>query len=827
MLSQVVRRSLRYALPLAGLFCLGHLEAEPAAESGLRITISATDGDYSIGTSGLAAPILHAGIAAKVDGRWLHSASYPKHSVHESRVNGQLGNATEWDVTFSGIPDTPELTYKLRAYSNGGFGEIEAAVHNVTSAPIQVESIRTIEATGDSPLDLGAPAEQDRILSDSFSEDMPTIKIRDLRDADAGEHRAIGSQLIYNQRSRRSFFVGAVSTNRFLTILRLRLTKNADSPGIAAFEAESSGTTEINKESSLKESPPEDRIELSLKVEPGEQLPSERLVFSPSGKYHEQLETYGSLVRKIYHARTSAPAAMGWWSWTAYYYGPNEGSMLTNAQWMAEHLRSLGFTFFHLDEGYQFARGEYTSPDAVLFPHGLAAFEDKVRGLGLTPGMWVAPFEVSERSWVYQNRPAWLVHNASGHPILLGWANEHHDRLYALDTTHPGAQEYLRQTYTTLVKEWGIRYIKLDFMEDSAVEGYRYQPQATAMQAQRIGLEIIRQTVGDDVLLDKDGSPMLNPVGYVDYGRIGQDTGHTFYASKEAASAIAARYYMNRNFFVSDPDAFTVSTQVVKDHSWHGGTVPLTLEEAKVSIALSAISGGLFEIGDDLPTLASVPERLALVENNDLLNMVALSKSSLPVDLMTYAASDEQPSIFLLKETPHQSILTVFNWTDKMRTHKLAFSALGLDSHSRYRVLSILDSHSTPQTVSQTLILSQPAHSVRMFKIINTAIPAVPPQIAISSRQRANAGETVLFSAHLQTPNIPVTGYRWNFGDGVSQAGPEVDHAYTRAGRYRVQLEATSLDGIVARTRCDVIVDGNIPSVFDPAAKKRFVEKQR
>ena len=47
--------------------------------------------------------------------------------------------------------------------------------------------------------------------------------------------------------------------------------------------------------------------------------------------------------------------------------------------------------------------------------------------------------------------------------------------------------------------------------------------------------------------------------GLVDAGRISQDTGHTFGASRDAASGVAARYYMNRNFFIADPDAFTVS----------------------------------------------------------------------------------------------------------------------------------------------------------------------------------------------------------------------------------------------------------------------------
>src|SRR5947208_2695596 len=241
--------------------------------------------------------------------------------------------------------------------------------------------------------------------------------------------------------------------------------------------------------------------------------------------------------------------------------------------------------------------------------------------------VWTAPFEVSERAWVDHNHPDWLVHNASGKPIHLGHVTENKDQLYALDPTNPGAQEYLRQTYATLVNDWGVVYIKMDFMDDSCVEGRYYRPNTTALEAQRIGLGIIREAVGNSVLLDKDGSPMLNPVGYVDYGRISLDTGHTFDASREAAPGIAARYFMNRNYFVSDPDAFTVSTQTIEDHPWHESSKPATMDEARVSIALAALSGGMFEIGDDLPSLSKTPERLALIENQDLIQMVRLGKA--------------------------------------------------------------------------------------------------------------------------------------------------------------------------------------------------------
>jgi hypothetical protein len=73
---------------------------------------------------------------------------------------------------------------------------------------------------------------------------------------------------------------------------------------------------------------------------------------------------------------------------------------------------------------------------------------------------------------------------------------------------------------------------------------------------------VIRKAVGEDVLLDKDGSPMPPPVGLVDTGRISADTAHSFLTTKGVAPWVAARFYMNRNYFLSDPDAYNVCAQV-------------------------------------------------------------------------------------------------------------------------------------------------------------------------------------------------------------------------------------------------------------------------
>jgi alpha-galactosidase len=806
------------------LGCAATAAAQQASENALHVRVEA-DGKYSIGLSGSKALALTAGVGAEVDGRWLRGADYPHHEVKQIADEGYLGAADEWQVTWTGLQSAPDLVYRLRAYSGKPFADIQVTVHNGTGATIHVQAIRAMEASGGSIADLGGPVAEDRVLSDSFSEDRPAMKIHDLADAKDKMHRAVGSQLIYNRQSHQSLFLGALKSDRFLTILRLHVDDSSPGePHISAFEADSTGTTELELENSLEHSPAQDRVELSLPVAPGGDLSSEELALSVGTDYHEQLETYGSLIRQIHHARVAAPPLMGWWSWTAWYFGLNEGAALANAEWESQHLKSYGYNVFHIDEGYQYARGEYVTPNAVVFPHGVGPVEYQIRGLGLTPGIWTAPFEVAERSWVFESHPDWLVKNAKGKPIHAGFVDDDKEQLYVLDTTNPGAQDYLRETYSKLVHEWGIHYFKLDFMDDTAIEGYYSKPDTTAMEAQRIGLKIIRDAVGDDVLLDKDGSVMMNPVGYVDYGRISQDTGHTFDASHDAVTGIAARYYMNRNYFVADPDAFTVSTQTIPDQSWHESTKPATLDEARVSIALAAVSGGMLEIGDNLPSLENSPERVALIENQDLIDMVRLGRASKPVDLMSYASSDTQPSIFLLKESNRQSILTVFNWTENKREHAIRLADLGLPAAAHYAVSDALDAKTPAQTSPLEIHIELPPHSVRVLKIIDQNARAQHPVLRAVHPAQANPGEGVTFSAE-ETSGNPVLSYKWDFGDGTQLEGPRVTHAWTGSGNYDVHVTASGLDSAHANEGFKIHISGKIATDFNPGRNRRFETK--
>lgn len=815
--------NIRSAIITGALLVAVSCAAQQLMNDKLSLTIDAQAGSYQLAVRG-GQPMFASRVAAQVNHQWLRSSEYPRHQAAESTFTDELGSGRAVTVTCTGLEGKADLVYVVQLYDQRPYATVQVRVRNTTGKEVTLQAIRGMEAIGEPVLNLSGHAFADRILSDTFSEDWPVLRLYDLGKAPGGMHRGAGSQLIYNRESKQSLFFGALTSDRLLTLLHLQAAGTGAETKIASFNVDFTGTTEVQKEFGLKDAPAEDQIELSLPLEPGADLASERLMLQAGPDYHNQLRAYGDAIRRLHHARVSTENPIGWWSWTAFYGAINEGGTLANADWQAEHLESLGYKYFQIDEGYQYARGEYTTANSTQFPDGMRFVGHHITRDGLTFGIWTAPFEVTSRAWVYEHHKDWLVHNAKGEAIPSGevW-NQKTDVIYTLDTTHPEAQEYLHQTYKTLVREWGVRFIKLDFMDTTAIEGFRYRPNTTALEAQRIGLQVIRETVGDEVILDKDGSPMLSPVGLVDTGRVSADTAHAFQGTKDAAPGIAARFYMHRNFFVNDPDAFNTTGQFFSDRPKRPSS--LALPAAEASIALSAVSGGMYEIGDDMLVLGSQKDRLALVQNTDLLNMAKIGRASTPLDLMTYEPEDEQPSIFFLQESPRQAILTVFNWTKTSRSHTLKLADLGLPAEHTFTGLDVLNQNAPVALADATVrIENQLPESVRVIKLIDDNVSRSAPSVKAQVPSVATAGEIIHFSAQTEAAGVPATEYHWDFGDGNSANGPKVSYAYTRAAPFTIHLTVDGVDGVPAAQSFSLKVMGNLRALPNLADNRRFLD---
>ncbi|MGO9084888.1 MAG: PKD domain-containing protein [Candidatus Sulfotelmatobacter sp.] len=240
-----------------------------------------------------------------------------------------------------------------------------------------------------------------------------------------------------------------------------------------------------------------------------------------------------------------------------------------------------------------------------------------------------------------------------------------------------------------------------------------------------------------------------------------------------------------------------------------------------MSIVLAATTGGMFEIGDDLPSLNTDPERLKLLTNKDLLQMVKLGKASRPLDLLDYSPEDLQPSITFLRQDDRQSMLTVFNWTEQPRSHEFSLADLGLSDSDTYKMYDALNDELIPFDGTKIVLSDQKPHSVRLIKIIDESQAPMPPNVKIEGPESGKIDETLAFSVRSTIDGVLPLDCHWNFGDGLIAGGATVKHAYTLAGTYAAKVSVEGLDGIPAEETFSIKVAG----YQTPGPAIRYVEK--
>jgi alpha-galactosidase len=231
----------------------------------------------------------------------------------------------------------------------------------------------------------------------------------------------------------------------------------------------------------------------------------------------------------------------------------------------------------------------------------------------------------------------------------------------------------------------------------------------------------------------------------------------------------------------------------------------------------------MYEIGDDMMVMGAQKDRLALVENEDLLNMAKMGRASTPIDLMTYEPEDEEPSIFFLRESPHQAILTVFNWTKSSRSHTLNFADLGLPPDHSFAAADVLNDNAPVPLLEHALqIENQAPKSARVIKIVDNSVSASAPTVRANAPSVAHAGETLALSAQTDASGVPAVSYAWDFGDGIGADGAKVSHTYTRAGTFTVRLRVQGVDGPAAAQSFYIKVTGELRAYPNLLDNRRF-----
>jgi alpha-galactosidase len=410
-----------------------------------------------------------------------------------------------------------------------------------------------------------------------------------------------------------------------------------------------------------------------IRLEPGQEITAEPLWLAAGTDAHALLAAYATAAGAAMRARVPARNPVGWCSWYYYFTAITEECILENLRALREVRARLRCDYVQVDDGYQADIGDWLATNEK-FPRGMHWMAEQIRAAGFDAGIWTAPFIARRGSRLLAEHPDWFVKNRRGRPRFALWNPLWGARgnCYALDTTHPAVLDWLRGTFRTLVRDWGYRVLKLDFLFAAALPGYRHDPAATRAAALRRGLEAIRDGAGDDAFLLGCGCPLGPAIGIVDAMRIGPDVApywsnafsrgpaHDLHglATKHAIRNTLARAFTHRRWWLNDPDCLMVRDTRTQ----------LTLDEVRSLATVIAVTDGMVVLSDRVEQLTA--ERLDV-----LMRAVQLAGGqSQVVDLM----HADMPEL-LVARTAERSVVAAFNFDDRPRWREVDLTALGLE----------------------------------------------------------------------------------------------------------------------------------------------------
>ena len=259
------------------------------------------------------------------------------------------------------------------------------------------------------------------------------------------------------------------------------------------------------------------------------------------------------------------PLPAGWCSWYTYWNGVTAQDVLDNLAVIDE--QDLGIEVVQVDDGYQKDIGDWLDGRP-----GFGDLDEVVRRIidaGRTPGLWTAPFLVGAGSDLAAAHPDWLVDGAVA--CERHWDQE----IRVLDVTHSDAADHLVGVFAAL-RDRGFRFHKIDFIYGGAMAGRRHED-ATAIEAYRRGLELVRAGAGEDAVILGCGAPLLPSIGLVDAMRISPDVMPAWAPDlddisqpgmRSALAAGRARAWMHGRLWVNDPDCVLVRPEVERPEPW-------------------------------------------------------------------------------------------------------------------------------------------------------------------------------------------------------------------------------------------------------------------
>jgi hypothetical protein len=344
---------------------------------------------------------------------------------------------------------------------------------------------------------------------------------------------------------------------------------------------------------------------------------TEELVIFAGNAVEDSLRDWARLVAAASPTPPRLPAVRltGWCSWYNLYASLNEAVLLEHLD-AARRLRDetkTPFDIFLIDDGFTPEMGDWLD-FKPQFPNGARPVLDAARNAGFTPGLWIAPFMVGNRSKLFTEHPDWMVQGRTSNVPLapmkfygeFRW-HKRSEEYYVLDITHPEAEAYIRNVFRVWAREWGVGYFKTDFMHLGSMYGPReamwHRSGLSRIEIWMRMARLIREEIGDALWL-LCGSPIWAPVGLCDAVRIGRDIGVSWDGHYSAQSLLrdqTSRNFANGILWQADPDCILLRDRFHE----------LSDDQVRSLATFAGLAGGVLMTSDQLDEVPA--ERRALL----------------------------------------------------------------------------------------------------------------------------------------------------------------------------------------------------------------------
>lgn len=457
----------------------------------------------------------------------------------------------------------------------------------------------------------------------------------------------------------------------------------------------------------------------------GAEVSSARFVIGMFDDWREGMEAFAGECRKVappYEWQGGKP--VGWSSWGVQQNYITLQSVKDVSDFIAQELTPRGF---HDTEGKTvISLDAFWNDNLTPNNRAIPEFVEYCRQNNQTPGIYMGLFcdfakdpnrIVQGTNNKYRYKDIWLTVN--GEPWEL-------DGAYCLDPTHPATKLAIKYDLQRFY-EWGIRYVKADFLSHGIIEADSYYNKSvtTGVQAYNEGMQFMNDVLkkyeqpDDRMYMLLSISPIF-PYQYAPARRICCDSWGTIDQTQYEMNSLSLGWWLDGLYHANDPD------HMVMHLIDGGGKEAIGVSRARLTSGVvtgSYITGDnySFSNGQGMSEPRGYPAQsreraLQLLTNNDVTEIVRTCKGFRP--LSGYSATKEDcADNFLVQENDRYFYVAAINYSKLLpMSGTLSFATLGIDAANVGTIRELWLGEEVAATATG-FSYNVPASDARIFRI--------------------------------------------------------------------------------------------------------------